>query len=106
VSGTSWMPYVFSTLLQDPYDAVRFVAMRSLRSDPRWRIYTLDFTRSLEEQRLAVRSSVLRDWQERGLSATPAQRAAVLIGEDGKLEANRFRALYGRVDGRAVRLSE
>jgi len=106
VSGTTWMPYVFSTLLQDPYDAVRFVAMGSLRADPRWRIYTLDFTRPLEEQRLAVRASVLRDWQERGLSAAPGQRAAVLIGEDGKLDAQRFRALYGRVDGRAVRLSE
>jgi len=105
-SGTSWMPYVYSTLLQDPYDAVRFVAMRSLRADPRWRIYTLDFTRPLEEQRLAVRSSVLRDWQERGMSATPTQRAAVLIGEDGRLDTARFRALYGRVDARNVRLSE
>jgi hypothetical protein len=105
-SGTGWMPYVLSTLLQDPYDAVRFVAMRSVRRDPRWIVYTLDFTRPIEEQRLAVRASYLRDWQQRGLSATPEQRAAVLIDADGKLDADRFRALYGRVDGRPVRLSE
>jgi hypothetical protein len=105
-SGTGWIPYVLSTLLQDPYDAVRFVAMKSVRRDPRWRIYTLDFTRPLEEQRLAVRSSIVRDWQERGFTATPKQRAAVLIGADGKVDAQRFRALYGRVDGRVMRLSE
>ncbi len=106
VSGTGWMPYVLSTLLQDPFDAVRFVAMRSVRSDPRRRDFALDFTWPLEEQRLAVRAGYLKEWQQAGLVATPEQRAAVLVGAEGKLQEALFRALYGRVDARAMLLAE
>jgi len=106
VSGTGWMPYVLSTLMQDPYDAVRFIAMRSARSDPRYADFRIDFTKPIEEQRLAVRSSYLPDWQRAGLVATPEQRAAVLVGADGKLQDAIFRALYGRVDGRPMKLAE
>ncbi|MBL8861699.1 MAG: C cytochrome precursor [Planctomycetes bacterium] len=105
-SGTGWMPPLVSTLAQDPYDAVRFVATRTARLDPRWTDFTLDFTRPVEEQRHAVRASLVRDWQRDGLSATPEQRRAVLIGEDGRVDAARFQALYGRVDRRVMRLSE
>ncbi len=106
VSGTGWMPFVLSTLMQDPYDAVRFIATRSARADGRHAGLSLDLTLPIDQQRLAVRSGYLRDWQSRGLSATPAQREAVLVGEDGKLDETRFRALYGRVDGRVMQLAE
>lgn len=105
-SGTGWMPYVLSTLMQDPYDAVRFVAMRSARSDPRYKTFALDFTQSIEDQRYAVRASYLKDWQRAGLQATTEQRAAVLVGADGKLDEVRFRAIYARADGRAMSLAE
>ncbi len=106
VSGTGWMPPFLSTLLQDPYDAVRFVAMQSVRSDPRHASFALDFTQDIEQQRLAVRSTYLRDWQSTGVSASPAQRAAVLIGPDGKLDSARLLAIYAGVDGRVMQLAE
>jgi hypothetical protein len=106
VSGAGWMPYVLSTLLQDPYDAVRFVAMRSVRCDPRYAGFSIDLTTSVEEQRTAVRAGYLADWQRAGLKATPEQRAAVLIGEDGKLEEKLFRAIYARIDRHVMQLTE
>lgn len=106
VSGTGWMPYVLSTLMQDPYDAVRFIAMRSARRDPRHAGLQIDFTLPIEEQRLSVRRGYLPDWQGTGLRATPEQRAAVLVGEDGKLQDALFRAIYARVDGRTMKLAE
>lgn len=106
VSGTGWMPPVLSTLMQDPYDAVRFVAMRSARADPRAKDYTLDFTKTVEEQRTFVRATYLADWQRTGLSASPDQRAAVLVGADGKLDQATFKALYARIDQHVMQLME
>lgn len=105
-SGSGWMPYLLSTLMQDPFDAVRFVAMRSARADPRHAGFAIDFTRPIEEQRHGVRAGYLKDWQTTGLVATPEQRAAVLIGPDGKLDVARFQQIFGRVDKRVMVLAE
>jgi hypothetical protein len=37
-SGTDWIPAFLSGLFDDPYDAVRFIAYRSMRSQPGSRI--------------------------------------------------------------------
>jgi cytochrome c554/c'-like protein len=106
VSGTGWMPYLVSTLALDEYDAVRWLAQGTARLEPRWAGFTLDLGAPLEEQRDQVRETLLSDWLARGLEAGAAQRAAVLVREGGKLDEARFRALYGRRDGRPVRLAE
>lgn len=106
VSGTGWMPYVLTTLLQDPYDAVRFVAMRTVRLDPRYATFRPEFTHDLQTQRDVIRSGMLADWMREGLSARPDRRDAVLVRPDGSLDEARFRALYGRVDGRVMSLAE
>lgn len=106
VSGTGWMPYVLSTLLQDPYDAVRFVAQRTTRLDPRYANLALEFTQDLEVQRAVVRAGILTDWRREGLRARPEQRAALLLLPDGRLDEPRFQALYSRVDARPLRLAE
>jgi hypothetical protein len=112
VAGTGWMPYLFSTLLLDDYDAVRWIAARSVRKDPRWRAFDLDPCAELEEQRNHVRSTVLTDWLRDGLEAPEAPgapgapHAAVLVRPDGTLDEARFRELYGQRDQRPVRLAE
>jgi hypothetical protein len=105
-SGTGWMPFVLSTLLQDSYDAVRFIALRTTRIDPRYKSLALDFTASIDAQRDAVRVSVLADWMRDGLRAASDRRDALLIRTDGKLDEERFRRIYARMDRRDVRLSE
>jgi hypothetical protein len=106
VSGTGWMPYLVTTLLQDPYDAVRFIAMRTARLDPRYASFGLEFTDDLRVQRDVVRSGMLADWMQRGLAAPTGRGDAVLVRPDGTLDEARFRALFSRVDGRSVSLAE
>jgi hypothetical protein len=106
VSGTGWMPYVLSTLLMDTYDAVRWIAGRAVRMDPRWRDFRLDSTLEYVPQTNPVRDVVLTQWLKEGLVARPDQRAAVLVTEEGKLDEARFRAMYARRDHREVRLQE
>ncbi len=106
VSGTGWMPFVLSTLLMDPYDAVRWIAVQSVRLDPRYGAFELDFTRWIEDQRNHVRETVLSDWLEHGLEAAPERRDALLIRPDGSLDEERFRRIFARRDDREVRLNE
>jgi hypothetical protein len=106
VSGTGWMPPLVSTLLLDEYDAVRWIAMRTARLEPRWAEFTLDFGQQLEEQRDVVRATVLAGWLESGLEAREAQREAVLVLPDGRLDEPTFRRLYARRDQRPVTLRE
>jgi len=105
-SGTGWMPPLLSTLAMDEYDAVRWIAVRSARLDPRWRTLTLDLHLELEEQRNRVRETILSDWLQGALDARDDQRAAVLVLPDGTLDAERFRRLYAARDHRIVVLGE
>ncbi len=106
VSGTGWMPFLLSTLLVDPYDAVRWVAVQTLRLDPRYLDFALDFTQSLEEQENHVRETVLEDWLQGGLQAEPERRQTLLIRPDGSLDEERYRKLLAGRDERQVQLSE
>ncbi len=106
VSGTGWMAYLFSTLLMDSYDAVRWVALQSQRKDPRYMALRLDFTASIEEQRNVIRETVLTQWLKKGLQADEAQRSAVLVKPDGSLDNPRFRKIYAERDRKPVSLHE
>jgi hypothetical protein len=106
VSGTGWMPYLLSTLLLDEYDAVRWIATRTLRLEPRYAGFALDPCAALEQQRNHVRATVLTDWLRDSLQARPEQRAAVLVQPDGKLDDPGFDRLFKQRDNRPVRLSE
>jgi len=105
-SGTGWMPPLQSTLLLDAYDAVRWIALRGLRLDPRYGEFELDFTLGLEDQRNHVRETVLADWLARSLEAAVDRREAVLVLPDGKLDEARFGRIFARRDEREVRLGE
>lgn len=106
VSGTGWMPPLVSTLLLDEYDAVRWIARRAARRMPGRADFRLDACADLEDQRNVVRETILSDWLEGGLSATPGQAAAVLVRPDGTLDEARFRALWARRENRPVSLAE
>jgi hypothetical protein len=106
ISGTEWTAYLLSTLLLDEYDAVRWIAMRTARLEPRWKDFTLDLCEELEEQRNHVRETVLSDWLASGLRARDDQRAAVLVRPDGKLDEATFRRLYAKRDNKPVTLGE
>src|SRR4029079_17836216 len=73
-SGSQWSAPFLIGLLDDPYDAVRTVAYRSLRSLPGMERFTYDFM-APHEQRLADVGRALTLWQD-----GPHLHAAKLTG--------------------------
>ena len=103
-SGTSWMVPHLSEALGDPYDAVRFIAARSLRSLPGYADLTYDFV-GPEEERVNAAVRVLRAWR-----ANPVSRRRrdpeLLVDEDGQLRVDAMRRLFDQRDRRPLFLRE
>jgi len=63
-SGSDWQEPLLAELLDDPYDAVRFIAERTLRGYPAGATLDYDFV-GPRPQRAAARRQVLADWGDR-----------------------------------------
>lgn len=107
VSGTAWMTPILAQLLDDPYDAVRFIAGKSLRSTPGFPDLPYDFV-APRQQRYAAQLSAMRAWDAagRGTSVPAAGRAAVLLAPDGSLRVNDMLALLKERNDRPMLLRE
>lgn len=103
-SGTSWMPPYLSLLLDDPYDAVRFIAARSLRSFPDFAGFDYDFV-APSRQRMAAGVRTMDVWR-RGRLATSRTDAALLFDERGMLRRDEWTRLVALRDHRRVSLNE
>ncbi len=103
-SGTVWMPPFLAQLLDDPYDAVRFIASRSLKSLPAFASLEYDFV-APPRSRLAAQRSTMGIWdrERRGL---PRSRPEVLVDGNGVLEVNEMLRLLKTRDNRPVLLRE
>ena len=102
-SGTSWMPPYLSVLLNDPYDAVRFIAYRSLRSQPGFGDFTYDFVGPAQERGSdGVRA--MNTWRS---SRTVARTdPALLLDAEGWLNVDAVLKLLHQRDDRRVNLVE
>ncbi|HET8940202.1 MAG TPA: multiheme c-type cytochrome [Polyangiales bacterium] len=106
-AGTAWMPAVLGILMDDPYDAVRYVAGHALQTLPGFENYAYDFVRRPRE-----RPEVADDIAE--LAAPEllrAQRAGQLsdalpFTPGGVLAPDQTRSLLSRRDQRPVHLLE
>jgi hypothetical protein len=105
VSGDDWQAPFLSKLLDDPYQAVRFIAGRSLHSLPDFGQIGYDFLESDEQIRLN-QNKVVDLWEK--LPDRPAgQRAAtILIDASGQLIWERINRLHSQRDERRVNLRE
>ena len=103
-SGTSWMAPYLAELLNDPYEAVRYIAYRSLRTVPGYSGFEYDYVAD-RQARVAAALPVLRSWQE---SALPrAQRdPALLVDADGQLMIERMMGILRQRDNRPLFLRE
>lgn len=106
-SGTGWMTPILAQLLDDPYDAVRFIAARSLRSLPGFQAFPYDFV-APPKQRYAAQLSAMRAWDSAGRGASTAsnRRSGVLINPDGSLFVNEMLRIVRERDDRRVLLRE
>ena len=82
ISGTSWMPPYLSLLMNDPYDAVRYIAGRSLTSLPGYDDFAYDFV-APPDARLAMRTHALERWRDLRPSQGRRSDSALLFTPDG-----------------------
>lgn len=101
-SGRDWIAGHLSGLLDDPYDAVRFIAYRSLKSLPGFEAFPGDFL-SASSKRRDDAAAVLAQWRRR---APAAAQARLLIGPGGTLDGAVLRRLLALRDNRPVSLNE
>ena len=103
-SGTSWMVPHLGEALGDRYDAVRFIAARSLRSVPGYAGLDYDFV-APEQERVEAAVRVLREWR-----ASPAahlrREPELLVDANGELRVDAMRRLFEQRDRRPLFLRE
>ncbi len=99
-SGTAWLPPAMAPLLDDPYDAVRWIAAKSLRTLPGYAAFEYDFLAPPAERAAAARR-VLEQWRPEGRELPPA-----LFEPDGSPRAAIFRSLLENRDDRPIYLVE
>jgi hypothetical protein len=102
-SGTTWLPPYLGLLLDDPYDAVRFIASRSLGSLSGFEGFNIDFM-APRQQRLADLNRAVVTWRQTG--AADRSDAALLLDRDGNLTPDGWRRLFEMRNDRRVRLNE
>ena len=97
------VPYL-GELLGDPYDAVRFIAARSLRTIPGFETLQYDFAGDRDE-RIAAAIGALRAWRNSTLAGA-RRNPELLFGPDGALDTGAMRRLFDRRDTRPLFLRE
>ena len=103
-SGTSWMAPYLAELLNDPYEAVRYIAYRSLRTVPGHAGLQYDYVAD-REARVAAALPVLQAWQQRAPQRT-RRDPALLVADDGQLMVERMMGILRQRDNRPLFLRE
>jgi hypothetical protein len=103
VSGSDWQAPFLACLLDDPYDAVRLIAHRSLRELPRFEDFRFDYVGPPQERGVA-RGQAWQIWHQQRDSDSRTD-ASLLITEAG-IQLNRLEDLLRRRDDRPINLAE
>jgi hypothetical protein len=85
-SGTAWMAPWLALLLDDSYDAVRFIASRSLRSLPAFASFGFDFV-APPRTRAAMRVRALEIWRDTRARTSRGTDPTLLFKADGTFNA-------------------
>jgi len=104
-SGTDWMPAHLSALLDDPYDAVRFIAYRSMRSLPGYSTFAGDFL-APSTQRGSDIAGILRKWKTVWPGGSPGVADELLLNAEGSFRRDVMQRLLAERDNRPVALAE
>jgi hypothetical protein len=104
-SGTDWMTVPLAMLLNDPYDAVRFIASRSLRSLPGFGGFQYDFLAPPAE-RIASTLRAVEQSQRTLPSRARRSDAALLLDASGAPRMDAIIRLGLQRDDRPVVLRE
>jgi hypothetical protein len=104
-SGTSWTAVFVSQLLEDPYEAVRFIASRSLRSLPGYAYFDYDFL-APSADRFAATVRALNTWKTTVRTRNRRTDAELLFTADGSPNVDAITRLLRQRNDRRVVLRE
>jgi cytochrome c552/cytochrome c554/c'-like protein len=100
-SGAGWLAPYLALFLDDPYDAVRYIASRSLRSLPEFRGFAYDYV-APPAARAATRIRAMEIWRDARGEADRRGRAEILMNADGTFMADTVNRLVRERDIRRV----
>ncbi|MGB0578084.1 MAG: multiheme c-type cytochrome [Limisphaerales bacterium] len=103
-SGTNWIAPHLAILLDDPYDAVRYIAHRSLQRAPGFADFEYDYV-SEKAQRSGAAQNVMQFWHQQMIPA-PTNATAILIGTNGQYRVDRAAAMLRDRDNRPIIIYE
>jgi hypothetical protein len=105
-SGSDWMPLYIGQLLDDPYDAVRFIAWRSLRNHQGFENLDYVFDETRAERAARSRQAVVT-WQRRMFAADELPVGdAILIGPGLQVRSREILRLGRQRDDTPITLQE
>jgi hypothetical protein len=104
-SGTDWMAPFLAQMMADPYDAVRYIAGRSVRSLPGFEGFAYDFE-ATDEQRKGVAAEIYAVWQRRHRESAGRVDPALLITAPGEMDVETARRMHREQNTRPVLISE
>jgi hypothetical protein len=104
-SGSDWSAPILGILMDDPYDAVRYIAGRSLRRVPGFERLDYDFVPAPETRPRAA-PRVLAAFQQERSKRAGTSRPELLIDAAGRLDQARVAELLRARDMRPVHLLE
>jgi len=103
VSGQDWMAPILAPLIADPYDAVRYIALRSLRGIPEFEGFELDFM-ALPSDLAEASDRVFEVW--RNVQEKMAANSELLVGKDHEFQFETFNRLLQEQDRSPVVINE
>lgn len=104
-SGNHWQAPYLAQLLEDRYDAVRFIAQRSLRRLPGFQEFEYDFV-GPPDRRAAARQRALQVWAGSQRSMKWLFAPSVLIDRQGHVLETEFQRLWKQRDDRPMAIVE
>ena len=105
VSGTSWMAPFLAQLLDDPYDAVRFIADRTIRTLPGFTPFDYDFVDGPRARRDAqLRAMAI--WDRERSRAPARSEPGLLVDASGNLRIEAVLRILKERDDRRMLLRE
>lgn len=102
-AGTNWIPAYLSRLVRDPYPAIRIMARRSIRKFPGYETFDYDPI-GTKDSLLSASEKAFSIWQDGKRPTIPS--SAILLGENGELDREKFESLYHRRNDRRIVLAE
>jgi predicted CXXCH cytochrome family protein len=104
-SDNRWQAPLLARLLDDPYAAVRYQAIRALGTLPGFDAFTADFIGSPDELR-AAREAALAIWRDESQAALPFNKPAIPVDGEGSITQSVIDQLIQRRDDSPIGIPE